>query len=183
MKYGVSTERRRNNAEKDGKPSDFKNRNRTFFVAFLLPTVLWLIYHWENIKIERLEFLLNAMITSATTCSGFILTSVSILIGLSNTPLMKKINSTGASKELQYRYKENLLVGLALIIVSVLIGTNTEDKVIPAFVFYSYVWIIGAYLISTITACWHLLSIIDLAPKSERMEEEKSQEHRKVNTE
>ena len=144
-----------------------------FLVAFLLPIVLWLFYHWENIKIARLEFLLNAMITSATTCSGFILTSVSILIGLSNTPLMKKINSTIASKELQYRYKENLLVGLALIIVSVLIGTNTEDKVIPAIVFYSYVWIIGAYLISTVTACWYLLSIIDLAPKSERMEEEK----------
>lgn len=100
-------------------------------------------------------------------------TSVSILIGLSNTPLMKKINSTRASKELQYRYKENLLVGLALIIVSVLIGTNTEDKVIPAIVFYSYVWIIGAYLISTVTVCWYLLSIIDLAPKSERTEEEK----------
>ena len=51
--------------------------------------------------------------------------------------------------------------------------TNTEDKVIPAIVFYSYVWIIGAYLISTVTACWYLLSIIDLAPKSERTEEEK----------
>lgn len=85
----------------------------------------------------------------------------------------EKINSTRASKELQYRYKENLLVGLALIIVSVLIGTNTEDKVIPAIVFYSYVWIIGAYLISTVTVCWYLLSIIDLAPKSERTEEEK----------
>ena len=70
-------------------------------------------------RIERLEFLLDAMITSTTTCSGFILTSVSILIGLSNTPLMKKINSTRASKELQYRYKENLLVGLALIIVNI----------------------------------------------------------------
>ena len=99
-----------------------------FLVAFLPPIVLGLIYHWGNMRIERLEFLLNAMITSTTTCSGFILTSVSILIGLSNTPLMKKINSTRASKELQYRYKENLLVGLALIIVSVLIGTNTEDK-------------------------------------------------------
>lgn len=138
-----------------------------FLVAFLPPIVLGLIYHWGNMRIERLEFLLNAMITSTTTCSGFILTSVSILIGLSNTPLMKKINSTRASKELQYRYKENLLVGLALIIVSVLIGTNTEDKVIPAIVFYSYVWIIGAYLISTVTVCWYLLSIIDLAPKSE----------------
>ena len=47
-----------------------------FLVAFLLPIVLWLFYHWEHIKIERLEFLLNALITSATTCSGFILTSV-----------------------------------------------------------------------------------------------------------
>lgn len=34
-------------------------------------------------------------------------------------------------------------------------------------------WIIGAYLISTVTVCWYLLSIIDLAPKSERTEEEK----------
>lgn len=145
-----------------------------FLVAFLLPAVLWLVYHGKNIAIERLEFLLNAMITSATTCSGFILTSVSILIGLSNTPLMKKINSSSSSKELQYRYRENLLVGLVLIIVSVLIGTNTgKDESIPAIVFYSYVWIIGAYLISTVTACWYLLSIIDLAPKSERMEEEK----------
>ena len=51
-----------------------------FLVAFLPPIVLGLIYHWGNMRIERLEFLLNAMITSTTTCSGFILTSVSIWI-------------------------------------------------------------------------------------------------------
>ena len=43
-----------------------------FLVAFLPPIVLGLIYHWGNMRIERLEFLLNAMITSTTTCSGFI---------------------------------------------------------------------------------------------------------------
>lgn len=154
-----------------------------FLVAFLPPIVLGLIYHWGNMRIERLEFLLDAMITSTTTCSGFILTSVSILIGLSNTPLMKKINSTRASKELQYRYKENLLVGLALIIVSVLIGTNTEDKVIPAIVFYSYVWIIGAYLISTVTACWYLLLSLIWHQNPKEQKKRKSQEHQKGNTE
>lgn len=35
-----------------------------FLVAFLPPIVLGLIYHWGNMRIERLEFLLNAMITS-----------------------------------------------------------------------------------------------------------------------
>lgn len=42
-----------------------------FLVAFLPPIVLGLIYHWGNMRIERIEFLLNAMITSTTTCSGF----------------------------------------------------------------------------------------------------------------
>ena len=52
---------------------------------------------------------------------------------------MKKINSTDAKKELQYRYKENLVAGLVLIIVSIIIGTNTgEEQAVLAIGFYPY---------------------------------------------
>ena len=71
-----------------------------------------ILYRWQNIKIDRLEFLLNAIITSAAACSGFILASVSILVSLSNTPLMKKINSTDAKKNCNIDTKKIWLQGL-----------------------------------------------------------------------
>lgn len=74
---------------------------RRFLMAGAVSVTFGILYRWQNIKIDRLEFLLNAIITSAAACSGFILASVSILVSLSNTPLMKKINSTDAKKELQ----------------------------------------------------------------------------------
>ena len=126
---------------------------RRFLMAGAVSVTFGILYRWQNIKIDRLEFLLNAIITSATACSGFILASVSILVSLSNTPLMKKINSTDAKKELQYRYKENLVAGLVLIIA---IG------------FYPYMGIIGFYLISTVRTCKQLLFIIDYGPESEK---------------
>lgn len=67
---------------------------RRFLMAGAVSVTFGILYRWQNIKIDRLEFLLNAIITSATACSGFILASVSILVSLSNTLLMKKINST-----------------------------------------------------------------------------------------
>lgn len=73
---------------------------RRFLMAGAVSVTFGILYRWQNIKIDRLEFLLNAIITSATACSGFILASVSILVSLSNTPLMKKINSTDAKKRI-----------------------------------------------------------------------------------
>lgn len=142
---------------------------RRFLMAGAVSVTFGILYRWQNIKIDRLEFLLNAIITSATACSGFILASVSILVSLSNTPLMKKINSTDAKKELQYRYKENLVAGLVLIIVSIIIGTNTgEEQAVLAIGFYPYMGIIGFYLISTVRTCKQLLFIIDYGPESEK---------------
>lgn len=83
--------------------------------------------------------------------------------------MMKKINSTDAKKELQYRYKENLVAGLVLIIVSIIIGTNTgEEQAVLAIGFYPYMGIIGFYLISTVRTCKQLLFIIDYGPESEK---------------
>lgn len=85
---------------------------RRFLMAGAVSVTFGILYRWQNIKIDRLEFLLNAIITSATACSGFILASVSILVSLSNTLLMKKINSTDAKKNCNIDIKKIWLQGL-----------------------------------------------------------------------
>ena len=41
---------------------------RRFLMAGAVSVTFGILYRWQNIKIDRLEFLLNAIITSAIQC-------------------------------------------------------------------------------------------------------------------
>lgn len=119
----------------------------------------------DGINLLRLEFVLNALITCAVTFSGIILTSVSILIGFSSSPLMKHIRVTGGLKELRVRYTESLVLGLIIIIFCIAIGANTDITN-----HISFKWsVIGVGLIVTYGASmfstgFYLLGVIGLLP-------------------
>ena len=62
-----------------------------YAVLTVLSIVVYQAFIIPNFQIHRIEFVLNAIITTTTTISGFILTSLSILLGLNNHPILEDI--------------------------------------------------------------------------------------------
>lgn len=111
--------------------------------------------------IYRLDFVLTAIITCAATISGFILTSISILVGLSSSPVMKYIRSHGAFTELQFRYTESLLLGIVLIIFCIVLGGKTDDtNLISSLWSVISLGLLVTYLVSITTTGYFLLFVI-----------------------
>ena len=69
-------------------------------VGFLTGFGLYLM-KIPDLVMPRLEFLLNAIISCATTVSGFIISSVAILIGATESQIMIKIKRNGGFPELK----------------------------------------------------------------------------------
>ena len=67
------------------------------------------------LPLPRLEFLLDTIISCSSTISGFILASVTILVGATSSEIMKKIRKHGALTELRWRYTEALILGLVVL--------------------------------------------------------------------
>lgn len=118
-----------------------------------------------NICINKIEFVMSAIITCVVTLSGFILTSVSIIIGMSGSLIMKKISRNGGLSELIARYSTTLILSLIVIIVLVVMGSmiNTDNIVSSRSIIVCSSIIIG-YLYSLITTCYYLLAIIARIP-------------------
>lgn len=137
-------------------------------IRFLIPAivtvfVILIIYFLgiRNITLENIEFVLNAVITCVTTMSGFILTSISILIGLSNSRVMQTIAKKNAIGELVFRYTEPLIVGLMLIIACVALGALVPDnKTIGCVWAYCFVGLSVYYIVSMIITGKYLLKIL-----------------------
>ena len=129
-------------------------------VGFLTGFGLYLM-KIPDLVMPRLEFLLNAIISCATTVSGFIISSVAILIGATESQIMIKIKRNGGFPELKIRYTETLVVGLFVVAYFVFLGaavegTNQVSRLylsVSAGVLLSY----GCCVIST---GYYLLSII-----------------------
>lgn len=148
-----------------------KKRARLFVIGLLpilagiLLRVLLGFLKIHDISVDRIEFVLNSLITFASALSGFILSSLSILIGLSNSPIMVHIRTKGAIPELRCRYTSALLYCIMLIIYCVCagmaVGTGTK---IDGFSFTAAIALITAFLFSTIVTGKYLLSLIAIIP-------------------
>ena len=89
-----------------------------------------------SLTFTRLEFLLNTIISCSATISGFILASVTILVGATSSEIMKEIKKHGAHKELRWRYTEALILGLLVIFffrkLQVQVGHPAVEKLVPS---------------------------------------------------
>ena len=114
-----------------------------------------------DVALPRLEFLLNSIITSATTISGFILAAVTILVGATSSAIMKDIRKEGGLQELRWRYTETLILALIVIVFFTVLGgiVDMHNTVTVHWLSISAGLII-AYLSSTISTCYYLLAII-----------------------
>ena len=124
-----------------------------------------------DLQIHRIEFVLNAIITTTTTISGFILTSLSILLGLNSHPIVGKIKKKQLMGELVWRYAESFLIGLIIIIGCILQGATLEED--TAILFVSEKWIKGGvcvlmwYLAGLFFLCKYLLGILKYTPSND----------------
>ena len=116
-----------------------------------------------SITLSRLEFLLNTIISCSATISGFILASVTILVGAVNSEIMNEIRKKGALPELQWRYTEALVLGLLVIIYFAFLGAtvDTSNTIESMHVAISASLLI-AYISSVVITCYYLLSVIGL---------------------
>ena len=131
------------------------------FPSFVLAVLICSFYRWHPMYIHRFEFLLNAVISIAATFSGFILTSLSIMVTLNETKLMRAINTSKAKPELYFRIAENITVAITLIAIFLTAGAVIDDaNHIPSGAFFFGLLVLIYYFLSLLTACYYLLSII-----------------------
>lgn len=116
-----------------------------------------------SLEFLRLEFLLNTIISCSATISGFILASVTILVGATSSEIMKKIRRKGALPELRWRYTEALILGLVVIFYFTFLGAIVDDADRVEKIYLSFsAGLLVAYVCSVISTCYYLLSIIGL---------------------
>lgn len=115
-----------------------------------------------SISFCRFEFLLNIIISTSATISGFILAAVTILVGSTTSAIMVDIRKKGGIQELCWRYTESLILGLVVIVYFTFLGAVVESKnnsITVNYLSYSAALLVG-YLSSVISTCYYLLSII-----------------------
>ena len=145
-------------------------KTRYAFWAILIPLLLGAItgialalLKVPSITLSRLEFLLNTIISCSATISGFILASVTILVGAVNSEIMNAIRKNGALPELRWRYTEALVLGLFVIIYFAFLGAtvDTTNTIESPHVAISASLLV-AYISSVVITCYYLLSVIGL---------------------
>ena len=140
-------------------------KNTIFAVS--IPVFLGCLTHFiirklgiTDVALPRFEFLLNSIITSATTISGFILAAVTILVGATSSAIIKDIRKEGGLQELRWRYTETLILALVVIVFFTVLGGIVDDNNMTSPWLSISAGLIVAYLSSTISTCYYLLSII-----------------------
>lgn len=93
----------------------------------IVPSILLYVCK-HTYKVERFDFVMNGLITCAATFTGFILTSLSILLGALNSPLMKYIVEHNGMAEMKLRYSMSLILGVLLIAFCVFLGIVTPEN-------------------------------------------------------
>lgn len=139
-------------------------------VVVLIPIILGILSGFivsrtkiTSIEFPRLEFLLSTIISCSATISGFILASVTILVGATSSEIMKKIRKNGALPELRWRYTEALILGLLVIFFFTFLGAIVDDTDCVEKIYLSLsTGLLVSYVCSVISTCYYLLSIIGL---------------------
>lgn len=159
-------------------------------VVVLIPVILGILsglvvsrIKITSLEFPRLEFLLNTIISCSATISGFILASVTILVGATSSEIMKKIRKNGALPELRWRYTEALILGLVVILFFSFLGAIVDDTDCVEKIYLSLsAGLLVAYVCSVISTCYYLLSIIGLineeAPTIDKIPSTPSGEYR-----
>ena len=119
--------------------------------------IIFLLLGIDKVYIDRIEFVLNAIITFSSALTGFILTSLSILIGLSNSPIMVELKKRNALPELRWRFSTILLNSIFSVIFCLVLGmVINETKQVDSIWFTISIIMMTSFLSTTIINGWYL---------------------------
>ena len=114
-----------------------------------------------SMNFTRLEFLLNTIITSSTTVSGFILAAIAIVVSSPSSEIMKEIKKNHLQYELQWWYTEALILGAIVILYFAILGIIIDGtNEVSCFLLSLSTGILGTYISSVFFTCRYLLKIV-----------------------
>lgn len=132
------------------------------YAVLVVCTILFLILvDLPSVTINRIEFVLNSLITVATTLLGFIVTAVSILIGMSTNPVISEIRKNNLLGEIKWHFIETILLGLGLIVIAIVLGGMAPT---PAIISEKWsklaICAIGWFFVSFTSTCFYLVGVL-----------------------
>lgn len=147
--------------------------------AGIIAFIFMRLFVKENIYIYNIEFLLNAIINCTATFSGFVLTAISILVGLKASSIMNAIENNNNVHELLLIGAESLVLGLALISYCVIVGGTLNELSKNECIMCSTESALGlgitvAYFLSLLFICGFVFKIISLSSKDQCSSTKKS---------
>ena len=141
-----------------------------FIIGSLTALILFLLIKNE-IEIFNVEFLLNSSITCAATFTGFVLTSISILLGLGSCSIMCALREGSGFSELKVLYSTNLILGFLVILFSAVTGACISfEKCIPKVIICTGAGLFCSYISSLLITGFVLLKLMNLVPTERNAE-------------
>lgn len=107
------------------KKGDFMGRfiERTYpYIVSGLVCLLLLLDKSSSYKIIRLEFTLNSVITFSVTYIGFVITAITILIGLTERKVLKLLHEKGFTTLIVEYFMSSIIIGTIIILYSFYLG-------------------------------------------------------------
>ena len=139
---------------KDGVEMKYQFKMIIRYIVIVTFAVVFCLFINPDLEIHRFEFVLNAVITTSTTISGFILTSLSIIFGLSRNTAFKAIKDNHLVGELIWLFTESLSMGLVVIVYCVVLGSVFPEDL--QFIAITSIW----FKVGVCIVFWHLTGVI-----------------------
>lgn len=135
----------------------FFEKNLPVIISILITLVFIVIalyYKIENIKIIKIEFLLNIIVTIVTTIIGFLLTGLTIIMSMMQTKVMRVIRKNQGENLLSRYIISPIVCGFILIINILIIGylidneNNVNIIMLTSVLFFIIIFIVETVRIS-----------------------------------
>ena len=125
------------------------------YLLGLIMVVIFMLSNIQSITVNRLELILNSVITVSITVVGFFITMVTILIGLVNKRVMKVIKKYKGDKLLANYFLSPIIFGSILVLYCfylayIIQGYTVYRTEILIFLFIVTIFIIGCIRIGYI---------------------------------
>lgn len=130
-------------------------------IAFLILIFSGFVFVTEDFTITHIEFVLESIITVATTLTGFLFTGITLLVGFSSKVLQDISSDKPVSYELKLRCCESILLGLVVIVICIVCGACVDEtNQISIWWIRAFIFVCGWFLISFAEISYYLVRII-----------------------
>lgn len=111
-------------------------------------------------KVTRLEFILNSAITFSSTYIGFVITAITVFVGLTQKPIMKFLNEKKLLKLIVEYFMASIVIGTLVIVYSLYLGYSVDNKcMVPKIELAGFVMIFLSFLLCLIRVASFMMKI------------------------